>query len=80
LNSFLDYMNNMIKFKQKWCFLAMLVFGITTISPVSGAEKPNIVIILTDDMGRSDLGCYGATRIQTPNIDQMARYCQRKLK
>jgi arylsulfatase len=33
--------------------------------------RPNIMIILTDDMGYSDLGCYGG-EIQTPNIDQLA--------
>lgn len=37
------------------------------------AEPPNIVIVLADDFGWGDLGCYGATRVQTPNIDRMAR-------
>ena len=35
-------------------------------------DKPNFIIILTDDQGYSDLGCYGATRIRTPRIDRMA--------
>ena len=34
--------------------------------------QPNIVLILVDDMGFSDLGCYGS-EINTPNIDSMAR-------
>jgi arylsulfatase A-like enzyme len=36
-------------------------------------SKPNFVVILADDQGYADLGVYGATRLKTPNIDQMAR-------
>lgn len=39
-------------------------------APVS--EQPNIVIVLADDLGWGDVGCYGATRIRTPNIDRLA--------
>jgi len=35
------------------------------------AEKPNVLIILTDDMGYSDIGCFGS-EIKTPNIDRLA--------
>ncbi len=38
---------------------------------VAAAEKPNIIIILVDDMGFSDIGCYGS-EIPTPNLDQVA--------
>lgn len=37
----------------------------------TAAPKPNVVIILADDMGFSDAGCYGG-EIQTPNLDRLA--------
>lgn len=36
------------------------------------SRHPNIVIILADDLGYGDLGCYGATKIKTPNVDRLA--------
>ncbi|MBD3420894.1 MAG: sulfatase-like hydrolase/transferase [Chitinivibrionales bacterium] len=37
-----------------------------------GSVKPNIILIMTDDQGYGDLGCYGSQRLNTPNIDTMA--------
>jgi arylsulfatase A-like enzyme len=40
--------------------------------PHVAAERPNIIIILTDDMGFSDVGCFGGNFVPTPNIDRIA--------
>src|SRR5882757_8571045 len=49
--------------------LSTFLFAFCSLS--SGAAKPNIVVILVDDMGFSDLGCYGS-EIPTPNLDALA--------
>ncbi|MDR2171602.1 MAG: sulfatase-like hydrolase/transferase [Planctomycetaceae bacterium] len=38
-----------------------------------GVERPNVVLVLIDDMGWSDLSCFGNKSIQTPNIDRLAK-------
>jgi arylsulfatase A-like enzyme len=40
---------------------------------VFAAENPNIVFVYADDLGYGDLGCYGATRVKTPNLDKLAQ-------
>ncbi|MDR2146023.1 MAG: arylsulfatase [Tannerella sp.] len=53
--------------------LAAFALSACAQNPAEKADKrPNILIILADDMGYSDLGCYGG-EIQTPNLDRLAQ-------
>ncbi|HAL14712.1 MAG TPA: arylsulfatase, partial [Planctomycetaceae bacterium] len=49
--------------------LAVLIAGIP--AAVSAGDQPNVIMILVDDMGYSDVGCYGG-EIDTPNLNQLA--------
>lgn len=46
---------------------------LTCVAAVQGAGRPNIVLLYADDLGYGDVSCYGATRIATPHIDQLAQ-------
>ncbi len=52
--------------------LSSCKYGSTTERSENGS-KPNIILILADDLGYGELGCYGQTKIRTANIDQLAR-------
>src|SRR5579871_1510317 len=52
--------------------LLLVVASLLFSAPVGAAEKPNILFILADDLGYGDLGCYGQTKIKTPNLDKLA--------
>ena len=53
-------------------FVLMILFGLTLASlGFAQPQRPNILVILVDDMGFSDLGCYGS-EIPTPNLDALA--------
>lgn len=41
-------------------------------APAAASPQPNILFIMADDLGYADLGCYGQTKIRTPNIDRLA--------
>ncbi|MCA9151210.1 MAG: arylsulfatase [Planctomycetales bacterium] len=47
------------------------LFSLLITMPLLAADRPNLIVILSDDMGYSDIGCYGS-EIQTPNLDALA--------
>lgn len=61
-----------VKLNHHYLF-KMICFAILYInSAFIYAQKPNVVIIFTDDQGYADLGCFGGTHVNTPRIDKMA--------
>ncbi|MEM7456284.1 MAG: arylsulfatase [Planctomycetota bacterium] len=59
---------------MRYLFYAATLFllAIPSATAVATDQLPNIVLINVDDLGYGDLGCYGATKLQTPNIDALA--------
>jgi arylsulfatase A len=59
------------------CFVLVLIAFAFSDATLLAQEKPkrppNVIIIYVDDMGYGDLGCFGAKKIKTPNLDRMAK-------
>jgi arylsulfatase A-like enzyme len=53
--------------------MGTLLLLLLATSPAVEAAKPNVVVILVDDLGWADLGCYGSRFHQTPHLDRLAR-------
>ncbi|MBW2408284.1 MAG: sulfatase [Deltaproteobacteria bacterium] len=53
-------------------FVSSRASGAQQRSPRASVDKPNFIIIFTDDQGYRDIGCFGSPNINTPNLDRMA--------
>ncbi len=57
---------------SKLRILLVALVGSLFTQSIAAADKPNIIVIMADDLGYGDLSCYGATALKTPNIDKLA--------
>lgn len=57
---------------MKYLTKFLLVFATLALSGFAATDKPNIIVIMADDLGYGDISAYGAKKVQTPHIDRLA--------
>ncbi len=63
----------MLNFQRLGCIAGVFLSAAALLaSETTPASKPNIIVIMADDLGYGDVSCYGATALETPHIDQLA--------
>ncbi len=67
-------MKNIVPISFAFLFwLSASTLALASDPSLSAPDKPNFIVIMTDDQGYQDLGCYGSPEIKTPRLDQMAQ-------
>lgn len=57
---------------QPYTLLPLLVLPLPSEAQTEQTERPNVILLVADDLGYGDLSCYGATRVSTPCVDSIA--------
>src|SRR5690349_18216134 len=58
---------------MRWCMVLCLGLLSLPVANAATRAQPNVILILADDLGWTDLACYGSKLYETPNIDRLAR-------
>ena len=53
--------------------IVLISFSLSSLNAQKTTTRPNIIFIFADDLGYGDIGCYGQQKIETPNIDRLAK-------
>lgn len=53
--------------------MKLMIIGLLIAGYVQAESKPNVILIMADDLGWRDLACYGSTFYETPHIDRFAK-------
>ena len=62
-----------MKSLHTWIFLTLMATGWISDLAAENLRPPNVVLIVADDLGYRELGCFGQARIRTPHLDRLAR-------
>ena len=57
---------------MKRCLVLLSIIALTLVSACGTNPRPNLILLLADDMGYADISCFGSRAVQTPNIDALA--------
>lgn len=60
-----------ISVAARWTIVALTIFSVNG-ADAEQRERPNVIVIMADDLGYGDVSCYGASALETPNIDALA--------
>jgi hypothetical protein len=62
----------LLQFPNALAVIVLMLSSVWPASLIAAEDRPNIILIFTDDQGYQDLACFGSKTIRTPHLDRMA--------